>query len=177
MRARAASARARASIAPRASLARRARAQIPDTLVGFVIGRGGENIKKMQLETGVHVQCGKEHESVDGGQLQLLEANIGALVLQLGLADTTAKESFSWKRTREGIAVNARKVGEGAHSPRRARPARSPRRARPPVPPVPLVPSVPRSGGCTALHCRRVCARAAGGGGRRFLLARRAALR
>ena len=71
-----------------------------------------ENIDQMVLFSGdgdfrslVEAVQREEHESVDGAQLQVLETSIGALVLQLGLADTTAKESFSWKRTREGIAA------------------------------------------------------------------------
>jgi len=40
--------------------------QVPNGLVGFIIGRGGENISSMQLKTGCNVQIQKEHELKPG---------------------------------------------------------------------------------------------------------------
>jgi far upstream element-binding protein len=39
---------------------------VPTGVVGFIIGRGGENITAMQAQTGVKVQIQKEHELVPG---------------------------------------------------------------------------------------------------------------
>ena len=39
---------------------------VPNHLVGYVIGRGGESITKMQRETGCRVQIQKEHEMAPG---------------------------------------------------------------------------------------------------------------
>jgi KH domain len=39
---------------------------VPNGIVGYIIGRGGENIASMQAKTGVKVQIQKEHELVPG---------------------------------------------------------------------------------------------------------------
>lgn len=43
---------------------------IPNHLVGFLIGKGGENIQKMQSQTGVHVQIAKESEMKPGDTMR-----------------------------------------------------------------------------------------------------------
>lgn len=40
--------------------------KVPNHLVGYVIGRGGENIQKMQAQTGAHIQIAKENEMKPG---------------------------------------------------------------------------------------------------------------
>jgi far upstream element-binding protein len=40
--------------------------KVPNHLVGYVIGKGGENIQKMQAQTGGHVQIAKESEMKPG---------------------------------------------------------------------------------------------------------------
>ena len=70
-----------------------------------------------ELETVLHEMVSRVqrdcHGQVDERQLHLLERDIGALVLQLGLADSSAQESFSWKRTQEAVMVNAKKARDG----------------------------------------------------------------
>ena len=43
---------------------------IPNGIVGYVIGRGGENIKHIQGTTGAHMQIQKEHEMAPGSNLR-----------------------------------------------------------------------------------------------------------
>mmetsp|Transcript_23077 Transcript_23077/g.33798 ORF Transcript_23077/g.33798 Transcript_23077/m.33798 type:complete len:609 (-) Transcript_23077:193-2019(-) len=40
--------------------------KVPNHLVGYIIGKGGENIQRMQMQTGVHVQIAKESEMKPG---------------------------------------------------------------------------------------------------------------
>ena len=40
--------------------------RVPNPMVGLVIGKGGENIQKMQSQTGVHVQIAKEQDMMPG---------------------------------------------------------------------------------------------------------------
>jgi far upstream element-binding protein len=46
--------------------------EIPNHLVGYLIGKGGENIHKMQSQTGVHVQITKESDMKPGETLRLV---------------------------------------------------------------------------------------------------------
>ena len=36
--------------------------KVPNALVGLIIGRGGESIQKLQMQTGATLQIAKEHE-------------------------------------------------------------------------------------------------------------------
>jgi len=40
--------------------------QVPNTMVGLVIGKGGENIVRIQNQLGIHAQIAKEHEMLPG---------------------------------------------------------------------------------------------------------------
>ena len=44
--------------------------RVPNPMVGLVIGKGGENIQKMQSQTGVHVQIAKEQDMRPGETLR-----------------------------------------------------------------------------------------------------------
>ncbi len=44
--------------------------QVPNHLVGYVIGKGGENIQKMQAQTGGHIQIAKESDMKPGETLR-----------------------------------------------------------------------------------------------------------
>ena len=44
--------------------------RVPNPMVGLIIGKGGENIHKMQLQTGVHVQIAKESDMKPGETLR-----------------------------------------------------------------------------------------------------------
>ena len=46
--------------------------EIPNHLVGYLIGKGGENIHKMQSQTGVHFQITKESDMKPGETLRLV---------------------------------------------------------------------------------------------------------
>ena len=71
-------------------------------------------IMEEKLRTMVSCVQRDEHEKVDNKQLQLLEADIALLLLQLGLATADSKqEAFSWDRSREQLSVNMKKVNEG----------------------------------------------------------------
>jgi len=53
------------------------------------------------------------HEAVDERSLELLERDIAYMTLQLGLADSSSKQEFSWERARESLVVNTNKAREG----------------------------------------------------------------
>ena len=44
--------------------------QVPNHLVGYLIGKSGENIQKLQRETGSHCQIAKEHEMRPGDTMR-----------------------------------------------------------------------------------------------------------
>jgi far upstream element-binding protein len=44
--------------------------RVPNGMVGLIIGKGGENIQKMQSQTGVHVQIAKESDMKPGETLR-----------------------------------------------------------------------------------------------------------
>jgi len=45
---------------------------VPNGVVGFIIGRGGESITSMQARTGCKVQIQKEHDMAPGAQLRVI---------------------------------------------------------------------------------------------------------
>jgi len=57
----------------------------------------------------------ERHMEVDDTQLQLLEADIQLLLLQLGLAESSysSGQSLSWSRSRETLKANLNKASEG----------------------------------------------------------------
>jgi far upstream element-binding protein len=44
--------------------------RVPNNMVGLIIGKGGENIQRMQLQTGTHVQIAKESDMKPGETLR-----------------------------------------------------------------------------------------------------------
>lgn len=44
--------------------------RVPNMLVGLIIGKGGENIQKMQIQTGAHMQIAKESDMKPGETLR-----------------------------------------------------------------------------------------------------------
>jgi len=70
-----------------------------------------------QMEAGLHEMVSlvqrDRHERVDESSLEGLERDIAFLTLQLGLAESSSKEKFSWERSREALTVNTNKVREG----------------------------------------------------------------
>jgi far upstream element-binding protein len=46
--------------------------RIPNNLVGLVIGKGGESIQRLQMQTGAHLQIAKESDMKPGETLRLL---------------------------------------------------------------------------------------------------------
>jgi far upstream element-binding protein len=40
--------------------------KVPNSMVGLIIGRGGENIQKLQMQTGAHIQIAKESDMLPG---------------------------------------------------------------------------------------------------------------
>jgi rRNA processing protein Krr1/Pno1 len=45
---------------------------IPNTLVGYVIGKGGENIRNIQMHTQTHVQIQREQDMLPGAQERMV---------------------------------------------------------------------------------------------------------
>lgn len=91
--------------------------RVPNNMVGLIIGKGGENIVRIQSQLGVHAQIAKEHEMLPGETLRSIvlkgtPSNVNEAKSRIDeiIAGQIAKNS--------GVSLNREGGREGGNAPR-----------------------------------------------------------